>query len=180
MDTKHEDQNAVKLAAFDALVSEYEGVLLRYVTRIVRSHDAAQDIVQDAFIKLFQGWEGELRPSSEISSWLYRVAHNCAVDYLRKETRRTLLHNRHAEESDDFIHPNRGEAFRLNESAENAAAALHKLSLRDQQLIILKIYEEKSYKEISEITGLSVGNVGYILHYALKKLAEELKKSSAI
>lgn len=173
-------QNAGKIAAFDALVSEYEGILLRYVIRIVQSHDAAQDIVQDSFIRLFQNWDGELRPSPEISSWLYRVAHNCAVDYLRKETRRTLLHNRQAEENDDFIPPNRGEAFRLNESAEKAAAALHKLSLRDQQLIILKIYEEKSYREISEITGLSVSNVGYILHFALKKLAEELKKSSVI
>ena len=176
----HGEQNADKLAAFDALVSEYEGVLLRYVARIVQRHDTAQDIVQDSFIKLFQNWEGELRPSPEISSWLYRVAHNGAVDYLRKETRRNLLHNRQAEESDEFIQPNRGESFRLNEDAEKAAAALHKLSLRDQQLIILKIYEEKSYKEISEITGLSVSNVGYILHFALKKLAEELKKSSAI
>jgi DNA-directed RNA polymerase specialized sigma24 family protein len=47
-------------------------------------------------------------------------------------------------------------------------------------MVILKVYEEKSYKEISEITGLSVSNVGYILHFAMKKLAEELKKTSAI
>ena len=180
MTSAGDTQNAAKLAAFDAIVSEYEGMLLRYVIRIVRSHDAAQDIVQDSFIKLFKNWDGELRPSPEISSWLYRVAHNCAVDHLRKETRRNLLHNRQAEEREEYIQPNRGEAFRLNDASEKAAAALHKLSLRDQQLVILKIYEEKSYREISEITGLSVGNVGYILHFAMKKLAEELKKTSAI
>ncbi|MDD4870522.1 MAG: sigma-70 family RNA polymerase sigma factor [Kiritimatiellae bacterium] len=180
MSTSNEDMNAAKLAAFETIVSEYEGMLLRYVARIVQSHDAAQDIVQDTFIKLFQDWEDELRPSPEISSWLYRVAHNCAVDHLRKETRRNLLHNRHAEEHDEFVLPNRGDGFRLNEAAEKAAAALRKLSLREQQMVILKVYEEKSYREISEITGLSVGNVGYILHFAMKKLAEELKRTSVI
>jgi len=171
---------AEKLAAFEAVVSEYEGVLLRYVFRIVLCHDTAQDIVQDTFIKLFNGWKGEVKPSREISNWLYRVAHNCAVDHLRKETRLSLLHSKHAEEHADFMPPNRGEEFRLNESAEKAVAALHKLSLREQQLVILKVYEEKSYKEISEITGMSVSNVGYVLHFAMKKMAEELRKTSTI
>lgn len=175
-----DEMNAAKLAAFETIVSEYESVLLRYAARIVLSHDAAQDVVQDSFIKLFKSWEGELRPSPEISSWLYRVVHNCAVDHLRKETRRNMLHHREAKEHDDFVPPNRGEDFRVNEAAEKAAAALRKLNLREQQLVILKVYEEKSYREISEITGLTVSNVGYILHFALKKLAEELKKTSAI
>ena len=174
------EYNAAKLASFEIIVSEYESVLLRYVVRIVQSQDAAQDIVQDTFIKLLNKWKDELRPSPEISSWLYRVAHNCAVDYLRRETRLNLLHNREAEERDDFVQPNRGEDFRINETAEKAATAVRHLSLREQQLVILKIYEEKSYKEISEITGLTVTNVGYILHFAMKKLADELKKTSAI
>lgn len=180
MSIKGKEENAVKLAAFETIVSEYESVLLRYVIRITQSHDTAQDVVQDSFIKLFKSWEGELRPCPEISSWLYRVAHNCAVDHLRSETRRSILHNRQAQENEEYSLPNRGETSSLTETAEKAAAALRKLSLRDQQLVILKIYEEKSYKEISEITGLSVSNVGYILHFAMKKMAEELKKSSAI
>ena len=180
MNTTGTNQNAEKLAAFETIVSEYEGVLLRYVIRIVQSHDTAQDVVQDSFIKLFKSWEGELRPCPEISSWLYRVAHNCAVDHLRKETRRNILHKRQAEENEEYIQPGHRETSNLSESAEKATFALRALSLRDQQLVILKIYEEKSYKEISDITGLSVSNVGYILHYAMKKLADELKKSSAI
>ena len=58
--------------------------------------------------------------------------------------------------------------------AENAAEALSRLSVRERQLVVLKVYEEKSYKEIAEITGLTVGNVGFILHTAIKKLAAML------
>jgi len=53
---------------------------------------------------------------------------------------------------------------------------LRTLSAREQQLVILKVYEEKTYKEISEITGLSAGNVGYILHHAMKKMSQVLKQ----
>jgi len=180
MTTEGDNKKAVKLAAFDTIVSEYEGMLLRYISRIVLCHDSAQDVVQDTFIKLFKNWEKELVPSSELQSWLYRVAHNCAVDHLRKETRRTLLHRREATEHEEFTPPDRGADSRVNEAAEKAAAALRKLSLREQQLVILKVYEEKSYREISEITGLKTSNVGYILHFAMKKLADELKQESAI
>lgn len=159
---------------------EYEGPLLRYCTRLVRDADAAQDIVQDVFIRLFRNWREETKPSPLISNWLYRVVHNCAVDHLRKQSRRTLLHRRHSAEQADMTLPNRGAGFELSEAAEQAAACLQNLSLREQQLVILKVYEEKSYKEISDITGLTVGHVGYILHHALKKLGAELKKVKAI
>lgn len=166
-----------QLIAFNIIVSRYEEQLLRYASRIVGGSDAAQDIVQNTFIKLFKKWTEELEPSPKLSGWLYRVAHNCAVDYIRKETRRHTLHLKQAEEIENFIPPNRGAGFRIGEKAEQAAAALQILNSREQQLVILKIYEEKSYKEISEITGLTVTNIGYILHHAMKKMAAELKKT---
>jgi len=165
-----------KRAAFEAIVAEYEAPLLRYALRLVRNYDSAQDIVQDAFIKLFRKWKEPLVPSPQISSWLYRVCHNRAVDYIRRESRRQSLHKRHAEEQPVSVPPNRGEAFRISEAAARADASMRQLSLREQQLVILKVYEEKSYKEIGEIMGLSVGNVGYILHHAMRKMAKSLKE----
>ena len=166
---------AEKLAAFEGLVSEYEKPLLRYAGRILRDPNAAQDVVQETFVRLFRRWSDKMEPSQKLSSWLYRVAHNCAVDYVRKESRRRLLHLSQAQGADDFVLPDRGKGFRISEGAERAATALALLSLREQQLVILKIYEEKSYKEISEITALTVSNVGYILHHAMKKMAEMLR-----
>lgn len=180
MNRTRKELKAERLEAFDKIVSEYEGALLRYVARIVRNYNAAQDVVQDTFIKLYKNWKDELCMSLQVSSWLYRVAHNQAVDYLRKESRRHHLHLRHADEQRDFTPPDRGKDFAISESAEKAVKVLKMLSLREQQLVILKIYEEKSYREISEITGLTVSNVGYILHHSMKKMAEELKKAKAI
>ncbi len=168
---KQDSSASPRISAFENIVNEYETPLLRYVTRIVSHHDVAENIVQETFIKLYKKWKDDLTPSPQLSSWLYRVAHNMTVDYMRKESRKQSLHKRHAEEKQTYAPPNRGGFFRISEPAANAAKALKKLSEREQQLVVLKVYEEKSYKEISNITGLTVSNVGYILHHAMKKMA---------
>jgi len=176
MINSRKDLKQAKIEAFEAVVSEYEGPLLRYAGRLLTDRDAAQDVVQNTFIKLFRRWKDELKPSPQVSSWLYRVAHNGAVDYLRKENRRRDLHQRHAREHPEFAPADRGDAFRVSEDAHRAVKALRELSLREQQLVVLKVYEEKSYREIAEIAGLTVSNVGYILHHAMKKMAATLRE----
>lgn len=166
-----------RVAQFESVVAAYEAALLRYAGRIVYDADAVQDVVQNTFIRMLHNWQGEWAPGPELSSWLYRVAHNCAVDYLRRETRLQRLHLRHAaERSATEVSAVPGQSA-VSEGAERAATALRTLSLREQQLVILKVYEEKSYKEISRITGLTVTNVGYILHHAMKKMAQELQRA---
>ncbi len=162
--------------AFERIVSHYEARLIGYVTRVTGSSDVAQDVVQDTFIRLFRHWKGDLEPSPLLSGWLYRVAHNRAVDAVRWRSRRTDLETRHAAEQPESIPP----AVAVEGTyAERAAAALRVLNPREQQLVILKVYEEKSYREISEITGLTSGNVGYILHHAMKKMAQALKEGGS-
>ena len=163
-----------KQAAFETIVSEYEGPLLRYAARVTNSVDAAQDVVQVAFLRLFKHWSEELNPSPKISNWLYRVTHNCAVDYIRKESRRSELHKAHAEENP------KSSRFAFGGYTDRVLKALDVLDLREKQLVLLKVFDEKSYKEISEITGLTVTNVGYILHNAMKKMAGRLKKEKKI
>lgn len=169
---------AERLEAFETVVATYQSALLRYATRITADADAAQDVVQDAFIRLLKKWREPMEPSAAISSWLYRVAHNCAVDHIRKISRRQDLHRRHAEqEGNGHEEPNRGAGFEISDTAAAAHDALKALDLRERQLVILKVYEEKSYREISDITGLSIGNVGYILHHAMKKLAATMRRN---
>ncbi len=162
-------------ATFEAVVSHYEARLIRYAAKITGCNDVAQDVVQETFIRLFRKWTGDLEPSPMLSGWLFRVAHNRAVDAVRKRSRRTDVEQRHADEQPDVIAPSQGQSG-PGEQARRADAALRSLSPREQQLVILKVYEEKTYKEISEITGLSAGNVGYILHHAMKKMSRVLKQ----
>lgn len=169
------DSEARLDAEFEAIVDEYQAPLLRYAGRIMNNRVLAQDVVQCAFIKLSRSWKAEYVPSPPMSAWLYRVTHNCAVDMIRKVSRRQDLHDRNAEEQrvrdDKEDQPRRYH----EDTSELVNAALEVLDIRERQLVILKIYEEKSYNEMSEITGLGQGNVGYILHHAMKKLAKRIK-----
>ena len=160
-----------RLGAFRRLFDAYEGALLRYAARLTGNATAAEDIVQNTFVKFIRKWQKSIAVSNETASWLYRVAHNEAIDHLRGETRLRKLHAEHGAECISMPAERDGE---ISERAENAAEALSRLSDRERQLVVLKVYEEKSYREIAEITGLSVGNVGFILHTAIKKLAAML------
>lgn len=166
-------------ASFEEIVQKYEAPLLRYAVRFVSNSDTAQDIVQNTFIKLSLHWNADPnRSPAELSAWLYRVTHNLAVDHIRREARRSFFMSRHAVESEQDT----GDimtALPVSDSAEQAAALLKSLSLREQQVVTLKVYEERSYREIAQITGLSEGNVGYILHHAMQKLALALGNPDA-
>jgi RNA polymerase sigma-70 factor (ECF subfamily) len=178
MDEIHQPDNVPPqddLAKLDEIIAEYEAPLLRYAARILNNSSASQDVVQTTFIKLCHHWRNDAHATPQLSAWLYRVTHNAAVDYLRKESRRRALLRQHSEERQCLSQPNR-DGPGLSEMAQRAARSLQSLSLRERQIVILKVYEEKSYREISEIAGLSEGNVGYILHHAMKKLAATLKR----
>lgn len=169
-----------RMVALEAIIAEYESPLLRYAVRILRDAHAAQDVVQNAFLRLLKMWEGEWRPSAQLAAWLYRVVHNCAVDHIRKESCRELLHRRQAAEVPETVPPDLGSGSKVTDEALQAVEMLRGLGLREQQLVILKVFEDKSYKEIGEITGLTVSNVGYILHYAMKKMAAGMAGRPAV
>lgn len=176
MESPHKPDRAERARAFERVVTEYEGPLLRYVARILGDFGTAQDVVQDCFVKLIGKWREELQPGPALSSWLYRVAHNGAIDHVRKVTNRQELREEPAEEEGVSQPPDRGAEFRVTEDGARALRALRALTPREQQLVTLKVFEEKSYREIAEIAGLSVSNVGYILHFAMKKMAADLRR----
>ncbi|MFU8781096.1 MAG: RNA polymerase sigma factor [Kiritimatiellia bacterium] len=169
------EQQQIRAAAFEGVVHHYESRLLRYATSIVNNPDLAQDVVQDVFIRLFRKWRESFAPSAALTSWLYRTTHNCAVDVIRKYERRHKVEQEHQAMIPEpmVLHP----AGENVAAGQRVSAALGALPARDRELVVLKVYEEKSYKEISAITGLSVGNVGYILHHAMRKLADALERA---
>ena len=163
--------------AFEAVMAEHESGLLRYATRILRDADAAQDVVQDVFIKLYDGWRDGAQPARTLKSWLYRVTHNGAVDHIRKESRRRLLHERQAEEMNPTSGPDQHKKLADREAAALALAQMRALEPGEQQVVVLRLQEGMSYREIAEITKRSEGHVGCILHHAMKKMAAGLKRA---
>ncbi len=161
----------------EAILAAYETRLLAYVARITGNASAAEDIVQDTFIKLAADWVGEFVDGPAMSSWLHKVAHSKAVDWVRREVRLAKLHEEHQNERGEYElpHPEHGGESRVSpEIVLKLEEALLKLQDKEREVVLLKIYEELSYKEISKQTGLSESNVGFILHTAMKKLAQSL------
>jgi RNA polymerase sigma-70 factor (ECF subfamily) len=165
--------------AMEAIVAEHETALLRYAARIVNNPITAQDVVQNVFIKLFQSWREGTHPSDKLKGWLFRVTHNEAVDHIRRESRLRVLHEKQAEEKaaadcPDGIHCGTPE----EERRQMVLMHLRALHSREQQVVLLRLDQGLSYEEISAITGRSVGNVGNILHHAVRKLARSMRKGN--
>jgi RNA polymerase sigma factor (sigma-70 family) len=171
---------ANRATMMEAIVTDHETALLRYATRILRNPFAAQDVVQNVFIKLFQSWQEGMRPSKQMKSWLYRVTHNEAVDLIRHESRLRDLHERQAGEPSTECPDGEHCEATMEARRETVLKHLHRLHPREQQVVLLRLEEGLSYKEIGEITSRSEGNVGNILHHAVRKLSASLKRAGVV
>lgn len=163
---------------FDAVVREFEGPLTGYVTRILNNPEAARDVVQDTFLKYHKHWTSQGVECRETSGWLYRVAHNQAVDYIRKETRLKDLHERNAVA--ERLSDRAGESKERNEKMAIALDLVNELESPEKEVILLRLRDGLSYRDISKRTGRSEGNVGCLLHHAVKHLSEKLKRQGLI
>lgn len=150
-------------------MNTYAPALLRYAERLVRDPHTAQDVVQHAFIR-FAGLEDERKPhESSTKSWLYRVVHNRAVDHIRSDQRRKELHETHAE-----LEEGRRDAGHLHKRKQAVLDSVHLLNEKEQTVLLLRLEEGLSYQEIEQVTGIKQGNVGYLLHHAIRTLSEHL------
>jgi len=164
-------------ATIEEVFAALESPLLAYARRLVGDFAVAEDVVQDAFMKLYSQFQQVRTPQP----WLYRTVHNLAVDHQRRASRIVLVDDRTSEDmpANDTAdsQPMPDEQIARWEGIGLVRLVLETLDARSRELIRLRFEEELSYKEIAESTGLTVGNVGYILHHALKAMALELEKT---
>ena len=164
----------------EAVVAAFETPLLRYAARLLRNTVMAQDVVQNAFIKLFRQWPEGMQADARLKAWLYRVTHNEAVDLIRAEERRRRHHDLRAADAaigcPDGVHcdPQPDERVAL------VMRSLDTLSLPERQVILLRLQEGLSYAEIAVVTGRSSGYVGTLLHQAVRKLAATIQKQEGV
>jgi len=176
MGPKEETERAAR-ESIEELFAALESPLLGYAQRLTGSFAAAEDVVQDAFMKLHAQFE-EVR---EPRHWLYRTVHNQAINLRRKEGKIVAMPT-HIDGSEDTSteatdpQPLPDEAIARWEGIGQVRLTLASMDSRSRELIRLKFHEDLSYKEIAQRTGLKTGHVGYLLHHALKGIAAELAK----
>ena len=152
-------------------VEHYEGPLVRYAARITGDLDRARDVVQETFLRLCQ--QGRSRLDGHLAEWLYTVCRNQALDVRRKESRMNAMS---VAEMETCVSRDSVPSAQLerDESMSQVLGVLATLPENQQEVVRLKFQDGLSYREISQITGLSISNVGFLIHTGLKTVRQRL------
>ena len=149
--------------------------LTRYAARLLGDADRARDVVQDTFVKLMA------QPPEAVNGhtveWLFTVCRNGALNICRKEKRMTYL-DQELLETRESEQPAPYEKLEAKEASGFLLRILGTLPPRQQEVLQLKFQNDLSYQQISEITELSVSNVGVLIHNALKTLRQRYGQAS--
>lgn len=157
-------------------LEQYEAHLLRYAARLLGDNEAARDIVQETFLQLCKTRRS--RVEEHLAPWLFRVCRNRAFDLRRKEKRVQPLSE---VESQNIESPEPSpQAAAINsQGAENLLGMVQKLPDNQKEIVFLRFQSGLSYKEISEVTGHSVSNVGVLIHTAVRSIRDTLATKTA-
>jgi len=180
---KHENLSDLQLVQlslkdhrnFEYLMERYEPLLLRYMKRIANvGREEAEDLLQDIFIKVYKNLNG-FDQKLKFSSWIYRIAHNEIVNQAYKKKVRsatTSLNegNEHLLKQGDWKEENNAHfGLESRETSERMRAALMELPVKYREVLILKFFEVKSYREISDILKKPEGTIATLINRAKKK-----------
>lgn len=161
--------------AFVTLVKRYEQPLLRYVDSIIWDADTAVDVVQESFIKAFRNLRS-FDCKKKFSSWLYRIAHNCAIDHIKKEKQHISLDNYLGWLQIPGTEPEIEDIILQKEELAHLHAKLKQLPLKYREVLSLYYIAEKSYEEMSDILRLPTSTIGTQLRRAKQALRNEYAK----
>jgi RNA polymerase sigma factor (sigma-70 family) len=152
-------------------MADFESPLIGYAATILHDTDLARDVVQDTFIRLCQQDIAKVRDG--LKSWLYTVCRNRALDLLRKDRRTEPLEEiRWKKVAGPGLQPDEQADF--DERLSRVMKLLDRLSDNQREVILLKFQQGLSYQEIEKITGLTSGNIGFLIHTGLKRVRELL------
>jgi len=156
-------------------LAQYEGPLTRYAARLTGDVERARDVVQDTFLKLCVADPAKV--NAHLAQWLFTVCRNRALDVCRKENRMTLVGDCEAAAVETTLPGPAAQAERT-ETRVRLAELVDTLPEKQQEVVRLKFQNGLTYREIGEVTGLTVSNVGYLIHTAIKTLREQIRAQS--
>ncbi|MFA6048060.1 MAG: RNA polymerase sigma factor [Parcubacteria group bacterium] len=163
---------------FKEITVRYQGKLFAYLYRLIGDKDEAEDLLQNVFIKSYRNIES-YDTSRKFSSWIYRIAHNEAVNHIKRKSLKRFVSIESITSVKDKIdsasaEDNAHESWIRKETSKEVDDAIKKLPFKYRQVLVLRYYSDKSYEEISEILGKPVNTVGTLIKRAKDKLSVEL------
>lgn len=160
--------------AFRELVAQYQERLYWHIRNMVKNHDDTDDVLQETFVKIFKNID-KFKGDSQLYSWMYRIATNEALNFLKKKAKNLKISSEEFQEqiiseleTDVYF-----EGDHIQLQLQKAIAALPE---KQQQVFNMKYFQELKYREISDILGTSEGALKASYHIAVKKIQEFLKE----
>ncbi len=158
--------------AFDVLVARYQRPIYRLCYRYVNSHEDANDLAQEVFLKAWRAI-GRFRGDSAFSTWLFRIAVNACLNFraLRRPETREL--------PETLLDPRPGALAEVErqDDASRLRAAVSRLPERQRATLILKVFHDLTHDEVAGILGSTVGTVKANLFHALANLRREMTRA---
>jgi RNA polymerase sigma-70 factor (ECF subfamily) len=157
-------------AAFDQLVRRHQQGVWRIVRRYLKRDADAADVTQLVFVRAFKGI-GNFRGAASVRSWLYRIAINCALSWLRDHRREEP-----AEIAEEALIEAPAAPARLAAGADSARlrAAIAHLPPKQKLVLELRVFDDLSFKEVAELADCTENTAKVNFHYAVKKLRDIL------
>lgn len=158
--------------AFSMVVSQYSEPLYWKIRRIVLNHDDANDVLQNVFLKAWNNL-GDFQQKSKISTWLYRIAVNESLDFLRRQKTASMV-----SADEDIMVGNRlmaDEYFDGDEAQALLQEAISRLPDVQRTVFTLRYYDEMKYSEMSRLLTTSEGALKASYHLAVKKITEYVR-----
>jgi len=157
-------------AAFDLLVRRHQKGMWRLVRRYVKSDADAADVTQLAFVRAFRGLAA-FRGSATVRSWLYRIAINCALSWLRDHRREQPA----VLAEDALIDANPAPAqIAAGDDRARLRQAIEQLPPKQKLVLELRVFDDLSFKEVAELADCSENTAKVNFHYAVKRLRDIL------
>ncbi len=156
-------------AAFGDLIAQYTQPLYWQIRRMVGSHDDANDVLQNTFLKAWANIEN-FRGEARLSTWLHKIAINESLNFLEKENRRQAVSLDDAPAAADIAADTT--ALDGEELAAELRKAVGRLPAKQQLVFNMKYFDDMKYEEISNILGTSVGALKASYHAAVKKIEQ--------
>ena len=161
-------EDATKEKAFTGIVKKYQEKLYWHIRRMVITHDDADDVLQNTFIKVWKGLEN-FREDSQLFTWLYRIATNESLTYLAQQKKRNSV----SLNDDDNGLSNRLKSdshFDANKLEWKLQLAIQSLPEKQRIVYNLRYYDEMPYEQMSRVLETSEGALKASYHHAAKKI----------
>lgn len=167
--------------AFDLLLSRTKDLLFSYILFVVHDENSANDIFQETFVKAIVGLQnGKYTTNGKFSSWLVRIAHNAIMDWFRHRKQNSIVDVNEENDlsgisNDDVLDTNCEENFVNDQVLEDVKRLMEYLPAPQREVVFMRYYQDMSFKEISQVTGVSINTSLGRMRYALinmRKLAK--------